>query len=387
MKKRLHDYCVGCGLCQSMKQATLGINDKGYLYPVSGNIKWLSQICPCEGKQQKEMDFDNIWGRTKKVYYGWSMNDKIRSIASSGGVLTEIAAFLLESQIVDAIIHVCADPNDPTRTICCISNCTDQLISRCGSRYSISHPLSNISEIDLKKRYAFIGKPCDIVSLKNFMKIDVSISKAIIYTLSFFCAGLPSVDSQKKLLDELGCKKEECISLRYRGDGWPGYTTAIDKKNNKYQLNYGTSWGRILGRDIMKMCRFCLDGIGEMADISCGDAWYLTKDNKPSFEESVGRNIIFARSNMGLDLIEIMAQEEKIHIEETDTDILKYIQEYQYNRRASMLDKLLAMKLFGKSIPKYSFRRMFKYWSKMSIKKHYDIFIGTCKRIIKGKIL
>ena len=43
--------------------------------------------------------------------------------------------------------------------------------------------------------------------------------------MSFFCAGLPSIDAQKKLLEEMGCNSR-VVSLRYRGNGWPGYATA-----------------------------------------------------------------------------------------------------------------------------------------------------------------
>ena len=88
-------------------------------------------------------------------------------------------------------------------------------------------------------------------------------------------------------------------SLRYRGDGWPGYATATQYDGKVFKMDYNTSWGQILGRDIMKMCRFCLDGIGEMADISCCDAWYLTNDNKPDFSEADGRNAVFCRSKLG----------------------------------------------------------------------------------------
>lgn len=54
----------------------------------------------------------------------------------------------------------------------------------------------------------------------------------------------------------------------------------------------------------MKMCRFCLDGIGEMADIACCNAWYLTEDDKSNFIEADGRNKIICRSKQGVEIVQ-----------------------------------------------------------------------------------
>ena len=59
-----------------------------------------------------------------------------------------------------------------------------------GSRYSISSPLANIKElIKDGEKYAFIGKPCDVLALRNYSKINSDMDKAIIFYLSFFLRG------------------------------------------------------------------------------------------------------------------------------------------------------------------------------------------------------
>ena len=386
MRKVLEQYCVGCGLCESFGKAVLNKTDKGFSYPIIGDEDWLMKICPCSGMQEKNMDFSNIWGRTESVYYGWSSDPDVRNMASSGGVLTEIASYLLETGLVDAVIHICADPNDPTKTICCQSSCRSEVLLRCGSRYSISHPLEDIAKIDRSKKYVFIGKPCDIVCLRNYMEMDHTLNDCIVYLLSFFCAGLPSTDAQDKLMEQIGCPREKCVSLRYRGDGWPGVTKVVDIDGNSYQMDYISSWGKILGRDIMKMCRFCIDGIGEAADISCGDAWYLTSDQKPIFTEAAGRNIIFARTSKGKKLLEDMIKIGKIEVAEASIEDLRHMQTYQWDRRATMLDKYMAMRLLNKSVPHYGIRNMYEYSKSVGLKKHIRIFTGLIKRILRGKI-
>ena len=103
MDKIIQEYCIGCGLCQSLGKAELICNQKGYLSPVKGDEKWLRTVCPAGGKQCASMDFNHIWGRIEAVYYGFSADEVLRRQASSGGSLTEIASYLLESKKVDAI--------------------------------------------------------------------------------------------------------------------------------------------------------------------------------------------------------------------------------------------------------------------------------------------
>jgi coenzyme F420 hydrogenase subunit beta len=386
MKKYLEEYCVGCGLCTAFGKASCSEDEKGFFYPQNGDEEWLEKVCPSGGSQQERLDLTNVWGRAEAVYYGYSKDETVRKAASSGGVITEIASWLLENHMVDGIIHTCQDPSDPTKTISCISTTRQALISRCGSRYSISHPLTILNEIDTTKKYAFIGKPCDVTALNNVKELRPEIGDVIKYTISFFCAGLPSIDAQNRLLRHLGCNKETLKMLRYRGDGWPGFTTAIDKEGQEYKTDYATSWGKILGRDIMKMCRFCLDGIGESADISCGDAWYLTSEKKPDFSEGEGRNVIFARSKKGWELLQRVIADEKIEIQVASLTDLGYMQAYQRDRRASMIDKIIVLKFFGRSTPKWKLCYIIRYGKYINLRRHLQIVKGTLKRVLNGKI-
>lgn len=386
MKKYLEEYCVGCGLCTALGKAECYYDEKGFMHPRNGDSAWLSQVCPSGGRQQALMEFDKIWGRCKNIYYGWSTDEEVRRHASSGGVITEVASWLVENGKVDGVIHTSTDNCDPTKTVSCISRSRGEIVSRSGSRYAISHPLELLTKIDTTKKYAFIGKPCDVAALNNYMEVSPDLKQVIVCTISFFCAGVPSKLAQNNLLEHLGCQKENLKALRYRGDGWPGYTTAVDEMGRPYKTDYATAWGKILGRDIMKVCRFCLDGIGETADIACGDAWYLTSDKKPDFSEADGRNVIFSRTERGQKILEEIVAARKIEVEKANLDDLKYIQTYQLERRATMFDKCAAMKISGRGFPKYRIANILQYSRYVSIKKHGATFVGIIKRVVMKKI-
>lgn len=386
MDKVLNEYCIGCGLCQSVSIASLQRDGKGFYHPVDGDENKLKEICPSYGKQTKFMDKNYIWGKAINVYYGWSKDFVIREAASSGGVTTSLCIYLIKEKKVDAIIHTTANDKIPYETKTCISYTADELINRCGSRYAISSPLNIIDSLDKDKKYAFVGKPCDIDTLRNYMELNSELKDRIPYLISFFCMGVPSIDAQVKLFEYIGCPKEECISLKYRGDGWPGMTKAVGKDGNVYETDYDSSWGKVLGRDLMPMCRFCLNGLGETADVSSGDAWYLGSDNRPVFSEQEGRNVVFARTKTGQELLK--DANEKGYLVLTKFDdyriSLPYIQYAQFERRGTIGARIAAFKLLGRKTPQNNKEFISKYKKNISIKTRWRYFKGTLKRLIRS---
>lgn len=379
-------YCTGCGLCEACHKYKLVQDEKGFLHP-SSNDKLLEKICPISGIHTSLLDSNNIWGRSKAVYLGWSNNTQTRYKASSGGVLTETACYLLSSGKVDAIIHIGEDKENPIKTRVFFSRTPEDVKAHSGSRYCISSPLLDLDKLDENKKYAFIGKPCDVVVLRNYMEINQRLKENIPYLLSFFCMGLPSDNAQQKLLNRLKCENC-CKSLEYRGNGWPGFATAIDDNGNTHSITYDESWGQILGRDLMPACKFCIDGIGEMADISCGDAWYISRDNIPDFSEHEGRNVVFARTNKGKDLLDEMKRQDIVSLEtyENYEVELPVIQKSQWNRRREMRDRILTMKLFNKEYPSYNAKLLNSFAQSLSLMQKIRIFLSTSKRILKGKM-
>ncbi len=387
-KKHIENFCTGCGLCSSCKKAVLNKNDKGFYKPdLKSDLNFFKSVCPTF-HYFEDRDF-KVWGDYTGVYEGFSTDESIRYNASSGGIITALSIWLVENNVVDYIIHTKADTKNPLKTVTVLSNTKDEILQASGSRYSVSAPLMDIlDKIEPDKKYAFVGKPCDVASLKRYMAYNKDVSSQIVITMSFFCAGMPSDNINLKLLEKLGCSKDKLKSLQYRGKGWPGFTTAIDNDNNEYKIDYQTTWGHYLGRDVNSVCRYCMDGIGEMADIACADFWYLDENNKPDFSEHQGRNIIFCRNDYAKNVLDKVYKSGEIDIKDCAycMDKFNLYQPYQFERRVTMKYKLLALKLFFRFVPKYNknyINAANKYATNDMNKK---IFIGTIKRILKGKM-
>ena len=390
-KKTIHEYCTGCGLCHSLQGSLIDLDEKGFPRVKEESICDLSffkSICPSSSYREKANH--GIWGIVDYSFVGYSYNSSVRFKASSGGALTALSLYLLEKKIVDGIIHTTFDPNDPTKTITVISRTKDDVINRCGSRYSISSPLTDILQIcSSNEKYAFIGKPCDVMALKKAMGENGVLSSSIAILLSFFCAGEPSQGAQLKLLDAMGCKKDECEQITYRGNGWPGFTTVQKKDGSLCKLEYKEAWGKHLGRDIRKSCRFCLDGTGDYADIVCADYWYLDSCGLPDFSEHAGRNIIISRNPTSSVLLRNALAEKYIIKENDDSELLsrlKEIQPGQFKRKCTMHSMLWAMRLFNKTIPDYGSSYLRRYARNIGMITRIKFFLGTIKRIVKNKI-
>lgn len=382
------EYCAGCGLCHSAESVQYSYKN-GFFKPElqEDNFGFCEEVCPAAGNWLKEIDSKKKWGRYINASVTWSSDPQLRFNASSGGTITAISEYLLKKKLVDEIIHTSVSKQSQIKTEYTKSKSIEELRDKTGSRYTVSSPLIELLQcVSLNKKYAVVGKPCDILALRRYLKAHQELNKNIVYLISFFCAGVPSENANRKLLNQLKTNEQECRHLIYRGEGWPGFATAIDGNGNKHSMSYNDSWGKILGRDINKFCRFCMDGIGEFADISCGDAWYMEQDGTPDFNEHDGRNITFSRTKKGDELLKMCVNDGVLVSETYEIDNLKCIQKYQYERRSQVYSRVLGMKLCGRKTPYYSLKTLRKFTHDLNEIQILKGIAGTIKRVVSGKM-
>lgn len=387
------EYCIGCGLCQSCfgeEKASVKLNDKGFYAPefalTGEEYTALQSFCPvdvepgCYSKQ--------VWGERRRVCLGHAADETVRNTASSGGVLTAVCTYLLEQGLADGIIQL-GDSEVALQKTTRISRSKEEILACAGSRYIAALPLEQVVqmlEANPADRFVIVGRPCDIRGMRAYLKLHEQRAQQVVCLLSFFCAGTPSVNASRRMIEKMGAADANITHVSYRGNGWPGYSTVKDDRGNAYTMNYEDSWGAILGRDIYRGCRFCYDGIGEEADIACGDAWYLDEQGKVTFDERPGRNVIFARTELGERLLRQAEAAGCIVCEAFDEPELDKMQPYQYVRKAQLRYKLLAMRTARRQIPAVDPGKLAWHKSRISPKDRARMYLGTLRRIWKKKI-
>jgi coenzyme F420 hydrogenase subunit beta len=385
--------CTGCGLCQSLtgNNIVVDIDVLGYYRPVSSNPvssdnrKLLNTICPgCYiGHSSRDLKdhYDPIWGPLIRARLGYATDEEIRYVGSSGGVISALALYLLQSGKVDYILQTVASTSNTLINTVQQSRSRVEILAASGSRYLPSAPLIDIDGyLAQPGRFAFVGKPCDVAALHNYARVNPRIREKVPYKISFLCAGVPSRKGTLALLRELGLSEDGVKSLRYRGKGWPGSMKVDTEREQEYSMDYDRSWG-YLSKFLQFRCKICPDGVGEFADIACGDAWFL-KDGKPDFSEREGRSAILSRTLAGERLILDCVQACALHVEPFEISELSLMQPYQATRKKMVPSRLLALKVLGVPIPKYENLQIKVAARQAGILQKSMSFCGTFLRVL-----
>lgn len=385
------DLCLGCGLCEAVdKSCKMKLVDKGFYQPnithmTTQSQQIVSKICPGINVKNEDGSNTSIWGNVEMASNAWAKDKIIRQTSSSGGVTSALAIYLLESHKVDAVLHVGVENKDFLHNKLHISKNREDVLKRNASRYAPAVVFNEIFDILNKNTddYVFIGKPCDIAGIKNLLKYYPQYKDRIKYFLAIFCAGMPSYNASLKAISTFRTDKQP-VSLRYRGNGWPGFFTVTYEDGTSDKMTYNNSWGKILGRQLGFRCKICPDGIGLLADIASGDAWN-TKDGYPNFTESDGRNFCFVRTVKGKELFEEAQKAGYIEIEKLHVPDVKDMQRYQFDRRHDVGWRILMVQLMSGGILHFKGLGFIHMAMKANFNHALHDMYGTMKRFYKVK--
>lgn len=388
--------CLGCGLCESVcgrNSVKMELQSTGFFKPVVEEInpvgeKVIEQICPgINVNNASELDeSEKIWGKIERLVSGYSLDADMRKRGSSGGIVSALASYVLEFNIVAAVLQVGGDSNDYERNSLKISKRREDVLECASSRYAPALIFDKINEILEKSDddFCFIGKPCDISALNNFLRFYPQYKERFKLTIAIVCAGMPSFKGTETLVRSFN-SSPPVTELTYRGNGWPGYFSFKDSLNQKFMKSYNESWGTVLNRHLNFRCKICPDGIGLEADIAVGDAWETT-DGYPDFTEKDGQSLIIVRTSNGTKVVESAVTENQIAISPLSSEKLKVMQPYQYARRKRVGVRVLAFTIGQRRILNFTNQRM---WSNLIGEKPAILmreFVGTFKRTLQRKV-
>lgn len=390
------NLCAGCGACAGLfpQKLEMDMSSPGFLRPRS--ISHLTEIednrlasfCPGLGQRMNRRGrLDHtLWGPYVAMRRGWSCDAHMRFAGASGGALSSLLLYLVETEKVDAVVEIGADPRSPIGNETIITVDRAGILTAAGSRYAPSAPLSQLKElVATGMRYAFVGKPCDVVALRALSEQEPEIAATFPVLLSFFCAGVPSESGARALLRALGADEEATERFRYRGHGWPGRATAVLKNGDERSMSYHESWGGILSKHVQLRCKICADGTGMAADIVCADAWESDAAGYPLFEEAEGSSLIVSRTDLGERILKRAQEAGHIEMVAFDVNHLASIQPGQRERRRALLARLLALRLTGRPVPHYRGLHLWRSASQNSVLLNLKNFMGMARRVISAR--
>ncbi|WP_319562193.1 Coenzyme F420 hydrogenase/dehydrogenase, beta subunit C-terminal domain [Marispirochaeta sp.] len=395
--------CIGCGACKSVLRndsiqlvnyPSIGLRpiikkpltseENELTLAVCPGIKVVARLNKLESRDQQKNN--SVAGRFESIWIGHASEPEVRYRGSSGGVLTALSLYCLEKKGFDYIAHTKMNQKQPWMNKSTLSASRNDILKACGSRYSPSSPCDILNDIISKDgSFVFVGKPCDIAAVRMFSAREPELEKKIGMILTFFCAGTPSSAAVENLgKGFVGDKFKEISELHFRGNGWPGsFRMRIGNGKEIKYLSYEESWSQ-LQRSRSLRCHLCADGMGDLADIACGDAWHLYEnDNNP------GLSIIIARTERGRELIEAAQKDGYVTIKPVDKSAISAAQGKKngiVNRRRAVWGRLAVFSIMGIPRTRYIGFPLFKAWLGLSILSKIKSIVGTLRRILHKKL-
>ena len=397
-----YQLCSGCGMCEAVepkRYAMTDVADFGYRPKIINAQEAATgdafSVCPGHTLKHQydrdnpllEKDLEECWGPVYEVWEGYASDDNIRFKGSSGGAATALALFGIEQGYGKTVYHTGSDPHQPYKSESKKSTTKENLIENAGSRYAPASPCAPLKDIHNEKdNVIFIGKPCDVTAVSNWENISKENKEKVAIKIGFFCAGAPSTNGNVALLKKNGVDDLSRIQkLKFRGEGWPGMWKVLftDSQANKKsaELTYKASWG-FLQRFRQWRCYVCPDHTAEFADIAVGDPWYRQVE-----EGAVGKSLIVVRTQKGLDYLRAAQEKGYVVLEKKDNNLLPLSQPNLIKARGDIWGRLLALRIFGAPVPKYTGFVFFKFWmSSLNIKAKISSLYGTMTRIGRKKL-
>ncbi len=396
------NLCTGCGACAGAFPDFIRMVDD----PLNGRrpvvakgaaaqqaaIKAAS-LCAGTGTDfaslQRTDTTDRDWGPVLAAWQGYAADGEIRHRGSSGGAVTALALFALQSGVAQGVAHIAARADDPRLNEVVISRDRGGLMRGAGSRYAQASPAEALGTIAAgDDRIVFVGKPCDVASVAKAATADKGLAAKLPLTIAIFCAGAPNLNATEKLLDRLEVPKGARLTdLRYRGAGWPGLMQArwVDDTGEEHTskgIPYAEGWGGILQADRRWRCRICTDHTGAFADISVGDPWHTP----PAGHQDAGRSLIVARTARGRAFVEAALAARILVATPEGRDAIAKAQPGLAATQGAVWGRRLVMRLAGMPVPADRGLALLRHWLGLPARAKVSSLAGTVRRIVKARL-
>ncbi len=302
--------CFHCGLCEGLSKNLFKMtySNKGPIpklirKPIKNDISDLKKIvhaCPGRGipynhlsKKLITYKKSKIIGNYNYLYLASSNSNQIRQKASSGGLVRSLLIELIKSKKVDYVCALDEKENKILNFDVLVTNSINKILNTSQSIYQTTPLLHKLKELKKNKKYAFVGLPEHIASLR-ILKVKYPKDYAHIkFLISIYSGTNMYPGAIEFYLKGNGVRNINDIKkIDWRYGEWPGKLRIVTKNKilslKKFYYNY------LIPFFISKSCLITPDFAGELSDISIGDAWSPKLENKGhGYSVAITRSKVF----------------------------------------------------------------------------------------------
>lgn len=241
-------------------------------------------------------DFNHSW-------FLYAKDESVRNNAGSGGVVTAVLKFLLDTKQIDGALvlgnFVSGNQIKPEYRI--VTN-PDDLAKFQGSKYITT----NFTHDAVPLIQAFQGNlglvllPCDTWVINRLRKNDPTLASKIKITIALFCGHISDPELSHLLIRKIKTRGISLTDFRYRVGHWRGKMKFQFENDTQIEkpFSYFSDYQNLYFFCARK-CLRCSDHTGYECDISIGDVWLMSMK-----ENNIKHNAVISRTEAARDLIQ-----------------------------------------------------------------------------------
>lgn len=363
-----NDLCTGCGVCEGAcpSKAIRMEVVKGCFRPVVDadmcrNGKGCHRCydaCPgvgidlveeCRVFDDEDIKTDRFVGRYLKCYTAHSNEYDVRYHCASGGMVSQMLIWLLETNRIDGAIVTKFDKDAPLMVNSYIATTREEVLEGKSSKYApvtLNHAIEDIKTAE-GNRFVIVGLPCHIEGFRKYEKLDRRFKDKVVSYFAIFCSSGRSFWLTKRVFEERGLDMRKLQHLAYRDNGCLGNMVA-EGEGYLHEERFQDYYQPLRSIFVPNRCTMCLDHYGELGDISFGDIHI-----DPYIDDTVGINSLVVRNRKCMEWLETAKSEGVITLNEIPVETMNRGQVMAPVKKYRNSAFIRFNKVLGKKVPNW----------------------------------
>ncbi len=205
----------------------------------------------------------NVFGPCLRLALAHSANQAIRNRAQNGGVVTGLLIYALENKIIDGAIVSAVSKERPFCPVPILATTAQEIFESAGTRYTFSPNVQALPEAlkQSKKAIAFVGTPCQIVSVRKMQEERLDCARPIKLIIGLMCSEVFVYEDLmvNHIQNQLGIDLSSLKKTQIMGK----LIITTETRETSVPL-------AAIRKSVRKACEPCSDFSSELADISMG---------------------------------------------------------------------------------------------------------------------
>ncbi len=236
-----------------------------------------------------------------ELYVGYAADPDIRSVASSGGVVSGVLTHLLERHLIDAaLVSRITSVDGRVCGVTELARTKQQVLDHAGSSYIDTPVVNRVKALrDIPGKVAVVALPCQARLLKRLLARDGALRQKVALVIGLFCRGTVTRQFYEDIFGRYGIDQAAVESVKVDRGHLKGMVYVRLRDQQERAIPFATlNAYRMAGVHAKRYCLWCDEHLSEQADLSVGDIF--TKEFK---RRPIKHSAFICRSETAADVV------------------------------------------------------------------------------------